>query len=92
MSTEYDMTERQVWKYSLKGVIDIAMPQGSTLLFFAVKDETALLWCEVQPANDFVVRSFQIVGTGQSVPPEAEYIGTCLDKAYVWHLYELHRE
>lgn len=40
---------------------------------------------EQEPA----VRTFQVFGTGHSLPHQAAYIGTALAGPLVWHIFEL---
>lgn len=88
---------RTVWKYPLPlllvygpGTIGVVeLPVKARFLRFAMQNGTPTLWCEVMPLAPMITREFCVVGTGQTIPVGAEWVGTCLDGAYVWHLYVL---
>lgn len=48
---------------------------------------TLCIWAEVDDKEPPVSRRIHIVGTGHEVPGNARYIASCVDRAYVWHLY-----
>lgn len=64
------------------------MPIGSKFLHFALQAGKFIAWFEVVPAAPAMTRDFFIVGTGQPVHYSLEYLSTCMDGDFVWHLYE----
>ena len=50
----------------------------------------AEFWAEHDAGPRGTGRAFQVFGTGQPLPPEARWVGTCPRIAgLVWHLYEV---
>jgi hypothetical protein len=49
-------------------------------------------WAEHTVGAPLAKRSFQVFGTGHSLPEGAKWIGTCpRAEGFVWHLYEVTR-
>lgn len=48
-------------------------------------------WAEMNTSHAARVRHFQVFGTGQPLPHDAQYIATCPrhPSSVVWHLYEV---
>lgn len=48
-------------------------------------------WCEHTEGAPPVKRAFQVFGTGQPLPDDARWVGTCprVEAGLVWHLYEV---
>jgi hypothetical protein len=48
-------------------------------------------WCEYDTGYDEEQRTFQVYGTGQELPENSHWVGTCqrTPEGLVWHLYEL---
>ncbi len=83
---------KTIYKYSLdlsRGQ-QIEMPGRARILHFGNQKEVPTIWVEVWPEYCEHSRSFTIVGTGQEVPTDSEYIGSALfgNGSFVWHLYE----
>ena len=59
----------------------------------AVNEVTVEFWAEHWEGRDFIFhrRAYQVFGTGQPIPEDASYVGTCqrLPSGLVWHLYEV---
>lgn len=93
---------RTIWKFILPIYNDngnvrarslIGMPQGARILSFQVQDGKYCLWAEVDSEKPKRTRAFQIVGTGNEMPPDRiegeNYIGTVQNEHFVWHLFEI---
>lgn len=81
---------RTVYKYpiskeSIEGTLMI--PGGYKILHFNMQAYVPTLWVEVDPMEEEVEFNYAIFGTGWKISDEYEYVGTCLDGPYVWHLY-----
>jgi hypothetical protein len=61
--------------------VTVAATGDAAVEFWAEHDESALA----------VTRMFQVFGTGQPLPGDTRWIGTCprTDLGLVWHLYEV---
>lgn len=86
---------RAVWKFpleaaALRGEVAVDMPLASKVLTLQVQHGTPTLWAEVilEEPRRTETRRFVVHGTGHTVPWDCEYVGTWLDGAFVWHLYE----
>lgn len=88
---------RQVFKYQFHGVGDslmVGVPLAShdgpgPVVHVAMQHERPTVWIEADPSLDSVPRTFVIVGTGQTIPPQGRHCGTFFDGPFVWHVYEV---
>lgn len=85
---------RRVYKYPVSDIEgSIKVPNGYKILYFNMqynyaRDKyTPTVWMEVDPSEPEVEFNYSIFGTGWEINIEAEYIGTCMDGVFVWHLY-----
>lgn len=67
----------------------VNMPAGAEILHFGLQREVPTIWARVKADAERVTRTFQIFGTGQTIPPCAEYIGTFHAGPFVWHVFEM---
>lgn len=84
-------TKRVIYKYPLELQIrnEVMMPRLARPRCVQMQRGRICLWVECYPENELTVRTFHIIGTGNTIPPEAEeYIGTVQDGEVVWHVYE----
>jgi len=86
-----DMTA--IWKYMLTEPLNIvSMPRGSKVLSVHNQTGTVCIWAEVDMEAGKVRREFEIVGTGETIYPAAEFtrefIGTVICDPFVWHVFE----
>ena len=87
------MTERRVFKYHLddtQTALDI--PKDAEVLDIQLQGDDVMLWAivpdTVLPA--ITVRRFQVVLTGETVPPNSKYIKTLQNRhGYVYHIFEI---
>ena len=88
-------TRRTVWKYALPrhgGGMALQIPKGGRVLHFAPQASALCIWVEVDPSEPVESRTFDVVGTGFDVMADAQYVQTCFDGPFVWHLYEYDAE
>lgn len=85
------MSQRTIWKYDIDGgeVIKLTMPVGARPLAVQCQGRKMCLWAEVEPGNDYSIRTFVVLGTGSPMPNAVlVYIGTVQREMFVWHVYE----
>jgi hypothetical protein len=86
---------RAVWKFPLSLAVDeisLLMPQGSRPLAFDMQGDEPMLWALVDTDAPVEPRTFHITGTGHRLPEkDLLYIGTCFEKPFVWHLFEINQ-
>lgn len=86
---------KKIFKYQLEttDVQQVEIQQGAEILCVQTQNEKPCIWALVTPENDKVKRTFEIFGTGFSVPENGirSYIGTYQlnDGALVFHCFEL---
>jgi len=81
-----------MWKFPLKlvnGRQPIKMPAGATPLHVAMQDGVPCIWAYLDSENPKEPRGFAVIGTGHEIPRDALHIGTCMDRCFVWHIFEL---
>lgn len=91
------MTPHVIYKYGLpgtQGVVRISMPEGATILKVASVNDVVCLWARVKPDQRIVKRKLALVGTGESMEPDAAlgiYVGSAitLNGRLVWHVFDL---
>lgn len=82
---------REVWKFrlSLDDHHKVAMPECSQPIMFDMQDGEPTLWAIVDTSLSTVTQRFRLAGTGHPLGDEVgEYIGSCFDGSFVWHLFE----
>lgn len=86
------MIDRQVWKQELHPGGWQEIP--SKPLFFGAQGEGLFVWFEHDPLRfgdyDEIVL-VRVYGTGHSIQQGAEYLMSCQQGPYVWHLYTIDR-
>lgn len=86
------MHKLTVFKYPLSlkdGPQLLHLPVNAKLLRVACQNEKPNIWALVDPYGNKEVREFVVIGTGYPVPENAQYIGSCDDRIFVWHVFEL---
>ena len=85
--------ENVIWKYEIKGMRSIEMPEGAEILTVQNQNNNIVLWILVNPNAEKETRIFEVYGTGHIIQQnnkfEREYTGTCQIGEYVWHVFEL---
>lgn len=80
---------RTIWKFPLGVSTVLDLPLGSVPRYVAMQDDTLTLWVDLDPRIEQTeLRDFLVLGTGHKIPPGAQYIATCQDGSFVWHVYE----
>lgn len=80
---------KAIFKYDLQP--NMSVPKGAKILHVGAKaNEPLCLWMLVDPDQQYEQRSFEIIGTGQliSYPSKSVHIGTVIQGAFVWHIFE----
>lgn len=85
---------KRIFKYMLMHGIDMTvhMRLSSKPVHVDIQNHAVTLWMEEQiSGDDYVNRTFKIVGTGWDVGENCEYVGTAIDREpnLVWHVYEV---
>lgn len=80
---------KQVWKFQLNNGFcnEFHIPEGSKPLCAQIQGGIPCVWLEVDPRKRNELRSVYVVGTGQAIPRDSEYIGTIQQPPLVWHIY-----
>ena len=86
---------RTVWKYALDWTPapqPLMIPYMSLVLLgphIAVQNDVICLWAEVDTEREPQEYVFHVRGTGHEVPPDVDYLGSCLhrDGSLVWHVF-----
>ena len=79
----------KIYKYplDLADQQTISMPEGAEMLSVGLQRDRIVLWAMVnlEMANrDYI---FRIVGTGNDVPENLQYLGTVQQSTYAWHIF-----
>ena len=79
-----------VWKYTLpiQDECEIQMPLGAEVLSAHMQDDSICIWVKVDKGAVSLPRTFYVTGTGQWIPMNTRYIGTCVGEIFVWHVWE----
>ena len=83
---------KTIYKYPLivGGENIIGMPSGAKVLDVQSQRGELVLWAIVDLQNPFEARHFDVIGTGFSLPDEADqYIASVQLGPLVWHVFEL---
>jgi hypothetical protein len=83
----------RILKYPLKveaGVQTVMMSTTAQIIKVAAQRNVLTMWAIVGNGTE-AARSFQVIGTGQDIPPKAKYLGSALmfQDNYVWHIFEI---
>lgn len=82
---------KTVYKYPIQfHDTTYSMPIGAKPVLTQVQDDQVCVWFELDLNEPFVPRTFNIYGTGFTIPEHEKHIGSCMtrDGALVWHVYE----
>lgn len=91
------MKDRQMLKFPLFRIqepccdefVAIHAQPSLCIAHVGMQDGVVTLWalCDLyQPKS---LRTFRIVRTGQAMEPVGHYLGTVLERSYVWHIFEV---
>lgn len=87
---------RTVWKFPLhmRGWNDVEMGEDAdhtTKVVLAAIDPATgepAVWIEGDDEGRPMARSFGVFPTGGRIAADAEHVGSIIDGAFVWHVYE----
>ncbi len=82
-----------VWKYPAvdpqRPHMTLSIPKSAVFLTLQPQCGAPMMWWLVNEERiEFERRSFQLVGTGERVPPRSTYRGTYQQGPFVWHVFE----
>ena len=82
-----------IYKYTLRpGRTMLQMPADAQVLTVQMQDGTPCLWAKVDPTKPAELRTFDVYGTGHTMPddPPMLYVATFQMEggALVWHVFE----
>jgi hypothetical protein len=85
--------DRRMFRYVV-GIDDeprIVALSHSPVAVAAIGAFSVEFWAEHTEGAPQIKRAFQVFGTGQPLPEDARWVGTCArtDGGLVWHLYEI---
>lgn len=82
-----------IYKYPMsQETSKISMPEGAKVLAVAMQGNIRTIWAMVDEDAPMEERDFRTVGTGWPVSEDvigSTYIGTIMDRAFVWHIFEV---
>jgi hypothetical protein len=58
----------------------------------AMQDGVVTLWALCDLYEPKSLRTFRIIGTGHQYEPGGVYLGTVMERVYVWHIFEITQE
>ena len=81
-----------IWKFEIEieaGTRSIDLPIGYKVIKVANQIAGILaFWVLIETNTLSELRRFWVLPTGVEVPENYTYLGTCLDRSFVWHLFE----
>jgi hypothetical protein len=83
---------KTIWKYDVPiddNDTEILMPSGAKILHVTIQMPHIITFWAIVNNSLLETRTFRVFGTGQEIPDEYNYyLGTIMDKQFVWHLLE----
>lgn len=74
-----------------EGKLLFRIPEACRILHVDVKDGKWCLWAEIDPVGEdmqtFVDVRLELIGTGDAVPEDGDWLKTYIEGPFVWHLY-----
>lgn len=86
-----DINTASVWKFTLAETDDkqpLLMPFNARIIHVHEQGDQVAIWAIVNPKARLENRWFIVVGTGQDMPEDNEYLGTCHVGRLVLHVFE----
>ena len=91
------MGEFRMFKYPLfdmremgrEDSVTVTMSVLPKIAHLAMQGGWVTLWCVNDSDMPPVSVNFLVVGTGMLIPRDAAYIGTVMDRGFVWHVFEV---
>lgn len=85
-----------VWKYAISDLGEVVLPRGAQILHVDMQGLSLNFWALVNSDEPPETRMFDAFGTGMEIPPSEgtshKYIGTTMDRIFVWHVFEIVQE
>lgn len=81
---------RKILKFEIPLIEDkftLNLPARWRFLSFQVQDRKPMIWIGGDFDKEKVEVQFQIVGTGDEMPENSDYLGTIQMPPFVWHLF-----
>lgn len=80
-----------IYKYtfSILQTVTIKMPRGARIVHTGEQSGSVCMWAEVDTDAATESRVFVVYGTGQTINPAHNYVGTVFIGPFVWHIYEV---
>ena len=76
---------KRIFKYPID---TIKLPKGSKILHGSIQVNKFFIWAEVEDTELKKVNFYgSVIGTGQHILEEYDYINTISKGGYVWHFY-----
>lgn len=88
---------RTIWKFpiAIGEITEIELPRLARVGMAGLDPATGspAIWVELDPEAPRVTRRFLIYGTGHPIEGDGGYasdlyVGSLMDRAFVWHVYE----
>lgn len=83
---------KTVYKYQITpgGITTISMPDGAKIVHVGVDwIGSVCMWAYVDTQQPSVDRKFIITGTGHELGDVERYVGTVIQRPFVWHIWEV---
>lgn len=80
----------EVYKYpfQIDDTVMLRLPVGCRFLHWGKDPKDNLcVWVLADPSAELTYQSFYVRGTGQTVPPDAEWKQLIVDGPFVWHIF-----
>ena len=79
----------KIFKYVIHHGRSTPMPIGAEILMVASQGGRETLWAKVDTDAMIMHRTFKVLGTGATVPPGAQHVGSFMEsQSLVGHVYE----
>ena len=82
-----DIGTKTIYKYPLKRLTELTL-RDPKVVHVAMQHDEPFVWIEHVIGFTNTKLTLRVIGTGQKVPEGTTHVGTFLDRAYVWHVYE----
>ena len=85
------MPTRTIYKYPVKTDGPTKIPWGATIQGFGIQNHQPMVWAVVTLGKEMRVsgRKLKVLATGERMEENFQYLKTCFDGPYVWHLVEV---
>ncbi len=82
---------KRVYKFPVHFMASFSYPMSADaeIVHVALQDGQPHFWFCTDTLAPPVSRHFQVFGTGHDIPHNAKHLGSWLEGAFVWHLFEV---